>query len=248
MPDDVLTRLQLIVDSPTSSQVEIAEARAELARLRQPEAYPSSERPPDPPRTEPTPLHPLQQDLLAFAGVTNISQVSRRVAFDFSKVRNMTVSECHELLRALGLRDRSFNLYDLVQSAAAVCDREGRSTTTYRYYLLNVWRNARHVPDYDWPARELYEATLTKFLPHGKLTRELFCELAALEEELIGYERDFGTRQAKLEAKRQDAHFRELAEWSEANPEVKSCIPDNVSRLFWDITVALRQGGQHATA
>jgi hypothetical protein len=108
--------------------------------------------------------------------------VDQKVLYDHCKSKGMSVSECHVFLNKLGEHPTS---YDRLAYDAAQCEREGGAIPNYRWFLLKLVWDAEHLPEYDWPSRELLQSTLDKFLPIAELTVPLFKEVAALEHELL---------------------------------------------------------------
>lgn len=70
--------------------------------------------------------------------------------------------------------------YSLIQADVQTCEKADKSAL-FRYHLVTLYGHFRQTPDYDWPARELAEATFSKYLPYEWLTRDLFEAMADME-------------------------------------------------------------------
>jgi pentatricopeptide repeat protein len=157
--------------------------------------------------------------------------VDTAVLYGYCKSRNMTVPECHVFLDKLGVG--STYDYDRIVYNTSACDREGRAIPNYRWFLLKLVWDAEHLPEYDWPSRELLHSTLDKFLPIAELTVPLFKEVAALEHELLT---TFDHRNEFLAAMKNRPRVRELASCFTSRPDIKVYLPDSVYDLFWQMT------------
>jgi hypothetical protein len=156
--------------------------------------------------------------------------VDQKVLYDHCKTKGMSVSECHVFLSKLGELPTS---YSRIAYDAAQCDREGKAIPNYRWYLLKLVWDSEHLPDYDWPSKELLQATLDKYLPVAELTVPLFKEVAALEHELLT---TFDHRNEFVAAMKNRPRVRELASHFTSRPDTKVYLPDSVYDLFWQIT------------
>jgi hypothetical protein len=156
--------------------------------------------------------------------------VEQKVLYDHCKAKNMPVAECHVFLNKLGEHPTYYNrlAYD-----AGNCEREGGAIPNYRWFLLKLVWDAEHLPEYDWPSRELLQSTLDKFLPIAELTVPLFKEVAALEHELLT---TFDHRNEFLAAMKNRPRVRELASYFTSRPDTKVYLPDSVHDLFWQMT------------
>jgi hypothetical protein len=104
-------------------------------------------------------------------------QARQRALYGKYKAEGLTGPECVARLRENG--GIALN-YGLIESDAQTCEKADKSAL-FRYHLLTLYGHLKSAPDYDWPARELGETTLAKYLPYEWLTRDLFEAMADLE-------------------------------------------------------------------
>ena len=156
--------------------------------------------------------------------------VDQRVLYDHCKSKGMSVSECHVFLDKLG---ETHTYYDRLSYDAAACDREGRSISNYRWYLLKLVSGAEYVPEYNWCSHELLQSTLDKFLPIADLTQPLFKEIAGLERELLLL--NMHTRNEKVAVITNRPRMRELAAFFTSRPDTKVYLPDSLYHVFWEL-------------
>jgi hypothetical protein len=159
------------------------------------------------------------------------ARIDTALLYRYCKSRGMTLPECHVFLDKLGVGS-TYN-YDLIVYNAASCDREGKTIPNYRWFLLKLVWDAEHLPEYDWPSRELLQSTLDKFLPIAELTVLLFKEVAALEHELLTTGIHHNERVSEIKNR---PRVRELASWFTSRPDTKVYLPDSVYDLFWQMT------------
>ncbi len=158
------------------------------------------------------------------------TRIDEGLLYRYCKSRGMTVPECPVFLDKLGVG--STYHYDRIVYNAASCAREGRAIPNYRWFLLKLVWDAEHLTDYDWPARELLQATLDKYLPIAELTVALFKEVAALEGELL----TAPYHNEKVAAIKSRPRVRELTSWFASRPDTKVYLPDSVYGLVWQMT------------
>jgi hypothetical protein len=119
------------------------------------------------------------RNLLDMDPVTAIAyfQAGQRAQYEKYKAEGLTASECVARVRESGGIAVS---YSLIEADVQNCEKADKSAL-FRYHLLTRYGHLKGTPDYDWPARELGEATLSKYLPHEWLTRDLFETMADME-------------------------------------------------------------------
>ncbi len=105
-------------------------------------------------------------------------QTSERALYEKYKAEGLTASECVARFREGNINGALH--YGLIEAAVRACENASK-TALYRYHLVDVYHRLKTTPSYDWPARELGEATLSKYLPHEWLTRDLFEAMADME-------------------------------------------------------------------
>jgi hypothetical protein len=116
-------------------------------------------------------------DLEPITAIANF-QNRQRALYEKYKTEGLSASECVARFREGNINGALH--YSLIEAAVRGCENASK-TALYRYHLVDVYHRLKTTRIYDWPGREFGEATLSKYLPHEWLTRDLFEAMADME-------------------------------------------------------------------
>jgi hypothetical protein len=151
----------------------------------------------------------------------------QQALYEKYKAEGLTASECVAQFREGNVNGALH--YSLIEWRVAACEKENGSPC-YRYHLPDLYRLLKATPAYDWPARELGEATMAKYFPHEWLTRELFEEMVELK--LYIETLDFRTREQTLKSHPTIERVRGI---KAKYPNSYGLIPDSVDSVVYSL-------------
>jgi hypothetical protein len=156
-------------------------------------------------------------------------QARQQALYETYKAEGLTAAECVARFSEENVNGHLPLHYSLIEWRVAACEKESGGIR-YRYHLPALYKLLKATPAYDWPARELGEATMAKYFPHEWLTRELFEEMVELM--LYIETLDFTTREQTLKSHPTIERVRQI---KTKYPTSYGLIPDNVDSAVYSL-------------